>query len=118
MSLTGKHFLSTQAFTACQIHALLDQASSFLSSDGDTRISPPTLLKGKTVANLFFENSTRTRCSFELAAQRLGAYVLNFDAKTSSTQKGETLLDTVDYLQAMGTDLFVIRHEEEGMPEK
>ncbi len=110
------HFLSTEHLTAAQIHALLDAAEQWLDDQNQLLLPSWPLLKNKTIVNLFFENSTRTRCSFELAAQRLGAVVLNFDAARSSTKKGESLLDTVDYLQAMRTDLFVIRHEQELTP--
>ena len=77
---------------------------------------PPQLLDGRTVVNLFFEPSTRTRVSFELAAMRLGADVVAFDVEHSSTQKGETLLDTLRNLEAMGCDQFVVRHKENGTP--
>lgn len=77
---------------------------------------PPRLLDGRTVVNLFFEPSTRTRVSFELAAMRLGADVVPFDVEHSSTQKGETLLDTLRNLEAMGCDQFVVRHKENGTP--
>ena len=77
---------------------------------------PPRLLDGRTVVNLFFEPSTRTRVSFELAAMRLGADVVPFDVEQSSTQKGETLLDTLRNLEAMGCDQFVVRHKENGTP--
>jgi aspartate carbamoyltransferase catalytic subunit len=76
----------------------------------------PQLLSGRTVVNLFFEPSTRTRVSFELAAMRLGAQVVPFDVEHSSTQKGETLLDTLRNLEAMGCDQFVVRHKENGTP--
>lgn len=76
----------------------------------------PALLAGHTVVNLFFEPSTRTRVSFELAAMRLGAHVVQFDVEHSSTQKGETLLDTLRNLEAMGTDQFIVRHKENGTP--
>lgn len=113
----GQHFLSVQHLTASQIHNLLDLAEQFLNAQ-DELIFSPALLKHKTIVNCFLENSTRTRCSFELAAHRLGAYVLNFDASVSSTNKGETLFDTIDYLRAMQADLFVIRHSQEGIPAK
>lgn len=112
---TFSHFLSTQHLTRSQILQLLQKAQTYLSAD-NSLIQPPPLLKDKIVANLFFENSTRTRCSFEIGAQKLGAYVLNFNALTSSAQKGETLLDTVHNLEAMGVNLFVIRHSETGIP--
>lgn len=76
------------------------------------------ILKGKTVANLFFENSTRTLISFELAAKNLGATVTNVNIAKSSTQKGETLRDTIQTLEAMGIDAFVIRHSENGVFQK
>jgi aspartate carbamoyltransferase catalytic subunit len=111
------HFLSTQHLTRADILSLLDKAQSYLSPEG-TLLQPNPILKNTIVANLFFENSTRTRCSFEIAAQKLGAYVLNFDTASSSIQKGETLIDTVDNLTAMGVNLFVIRHGEMGLPAK
>jgi aspartate carbamoyltransferase catalytic subunit len=74
-------------------------------------------LQNKIVANLFFEPSTRTRCSFEIAEKKLGLQVINLDFNTSSTQKGETLLDTIKNLQAMGVDLFVLRHPDNGIPQ-
>lgn len=111
----SKQFLSTQHITRAEILYLLEKAQTWISSQ-TTLIQPPPLLKNKIVANLFFENSTRTRCSFEISAQKLGAYVLNFDVQSSSTQKGETLLDTVRNLEAMGVDLWVMRHPEAGMP--
>jgi aspartate carbamoyltransferase catalytic subunit len=115
MTLSTPHFLSTQLLSQNQILSLLDKAQAWISPTG-ALLQPPALLKNKIVANLFFENSTRTRCSFEIAANKLGAYVLNFNTQTSSVQKGETLLDTIDNLQAMGSDLFVIRHGETGVP--
>ena len=78
----------------------------------------PQLLAGRTVVNLFFETSTRTRSSFELAARRLGATVLNFDIASSSTSKGESLEDTLATLEAMQADAFIVRHRENGMPER
>ena len=77
---------------------------------------PLDLLAGRTVINLFFEPSTRTRTSFDLAAKRLGAQVINFDIASSSTVKGESLLDTVHTLEAMHCDAFVVRHKESGTP--
>jgi aspartate carbamoyltransferase catalytic subunit len=74
------------------------------------------LLRGKSVFNLFFENSTRTRTTFEIAAKRLSADVINLNISTSSTNKGETLLDTVDNLAAMQADMFVVRHASSGAP--
>lgn len=116
MSLNlGAHFLSVKDLYSSQIVELLKRTQQFISPTEEL-LTQKDRLMGKTVVNLFFENSTRTRCSFELAAKRLGAHTLNFDAKTSATQKGETLFDTVDYLRAMSVNLFIIRHEQEGAP--
>ena len=112
-----QHILSIQDFNRTQIYQILDQASTWVNP-ADELIHPAPLLANKTVINLLFENSTRTRSSFELAAKRLGAVVLNFNAGISSVRKGETLFDTVDNLAAMGADLFVIRHPEELAPAK
>jgi aspartate carbamoyltransferase catalytic subunit len=108
---TTRHFLSTQNLSESEIYRFIDRANTWLDhSDQLQQLDP--LLAHKTIANLFFENSTRTRCSFELAAQRLGGNVLNFDAASSSLQKGESFFDTLDNLQTMGVDLFVLRHPE------
>jgi len=108
-----KHLLTIEGLSWGLVTQLLDTAESFISSrDGSLRKVP--LLRGHTVVNLFFEASTRTRTTFELAAKRLSADVVNLNASTSATQKGETLLDTLHNLEAMGADLFVIRHEEAG----
>lgn len=113
--LPAAHFLSTQHLTHAQIFHLLDQAQHWINPAGQLLLPAP-LLKNKIMANLFFENSTRTRCSFEISGYHLGMQVLNFDVNTSSTQKGESILDSVRYLQAMGVELFVIRHRENGLP--
>lgn len=113
-----RNFTSIKQLTATQIHDLLNEADQWLNSDSTLLTTHSNLLNHKTIVNLFFENSTRTRCSFELAARRLGAILLNFDAHTSSAKKGETLFDTVDYLHAMGVDLFIIRHSQEHCPTK
>src|SRR5690606_10023942 len=81
---------------------------------GERAIKKVPLLRGKTVCNVFFENSTRTRSTFELAAKRLSADVLNLDVQTSSTSKGETLYDTLRNLEAMAADMFVVRHGDSG----
>ncbi len=91
----------------------MDRAEQFVTLPSKQQQKAP-LLRGKTVMNLFFENSTRTRVTFEIAAQRLGADVTNLDIRTSSTTKGETLLDTVRNLEAMNADMFVVRHEHAG----
>jgi aspartate carbamoyltransferase catalytic subunit len=104
-----KHLFSIQQLSSHDILHILATAKDFQAN-----IAKP-LLQKKWVANLFFEPSTRTRCSFEMAAKQLGAEVLNIDIPYSSTQKGETILDTVKTLEAMGCVLFVVRHAENGM---
>jgi aspartate carbamoyltransferase catalytic subunit len=109
------HLLSVEGLPQAVIHQILDTAGTFLSvNDRDVKKVP--LLRGKSVFNLFFENSTRTRTTFEIAAKRLSADVLNLDIARSSTAKGETLLDTVANLSAMHADMFVVRHGESGAP--
>ena len=109
------HLLSIEGLSSSLIHQILDTAGTFLSvNDRDVKKVP--LLRGKSVFNLFFENSTRTRTTFEIAAKRLSADVLNLDIARSSTAKGETLLDTVANLSAMHADMFVVRHGESGAP--
>jgi aspartate carbamoyltransferase catalytic subunit len=94
---------------------ILDTAKQFVAvSQADREIKKVPLLRGKNVFNLFFENSTRTRTTFEIAAKRLSADVINLDIQTSSTAKGETLLDTIDNLVAMQADIFVVRHKTTG----
>src|SRR5574343_1228692 len=109
------HLLSTEGLSKEQLTRLLDTGASFIGvSDRDMKKVP--LLRGKSVFNLFFENSTRTRTTFEIAAKRLSADVINLNMSTSSTAKGETLLDTVDNLAAMHADMFVVRHAQSGAP--
>ena len=109
------HLLSIDGLPREALTRILDTASSFLEiSDRDVKKVP--LLRGKSVFNLFFENSTRTRTTFEIAAKRLSADVINLDVGRSSTAKGETLLDTVDNLVAMHADMFVVRHTASGTP--
>src|SRR5687767_1677429 len=110
---TFRHFLGIEGLKRDLLLKILDTANSFITSDGKAFKSLP-LLKNKIVVNLFFEPSTRTRSSFEIAAKHLGADVLNFDADTSSIKKGETLLDTFKNLEAMHLDLFVVRHPSAG----
>ena len=83
---------------------------------GERDVKKVPLLRGKSVFNLFFENSTRTRTTFEIAAKRLSADVINLNVSTSSTAKGESLLDTIDNLAAMNADMFVVRHAQSGAP--
>lgn len=112
------HFLSTHPHQlhASSISGLLEKAAFYLTHNTPTALPLP--LQNKFVANLFFENSTRTRCSFEIAAHTLGGYVLQWNTQSTSIQKGETVLDTVENLTAMGVDIFVVRHGEEGLPAK
>lgn len=109
------HLLSIEGLPQAIIHQILDTAGTFLSVN-DREVKKVPLLRGKSVFNLFFENSTRTRTTFEIAAKRLSADVLNLDIARSSTAKGETLLDTVANLSAMHADMFVVRHGESGAP--
>ncbi len=108
-----KHFLSIEELGVETLTEILDTAESFANVNGKA-IKKVPLLRGKTVANLFFETSTRTRTTFELAAKRLSADVLNVDMKSSATSKGESLLDTLRNLEAMQCDMFVVRHQDSG----
>lgn len=111
-----RHLLTLDGLPRETFLTLLDRAEA-MRRDSRAGTRPLDLLNGRTVINLFFEPSTRTRTSFDLAAQRLGAKVINFDIATSSTTKGESLLDTVHTLEAMHCDAFVVRHKETGTPE-
>ncbi|MGX2042196.1 aspartate carbamoyltransferase catalytic subunit [Methylocaldum sp. MU1018] len=108
-----KHFLTIEGLSRDLLVKIMDTAESFASVTEQTVKKVP-LLRGKTVVNLFFENSTRTRTTFELAAKRLSADVLNLNIATSATSKGESLLDTIRNLEAMHVDMFVVRHAESG----
>jgi len=110
-----RHLLTMRGLDREQITGLLDCAESFLSENGRPVVRSEAL-RGKTVANLFFEPSTRTRASFDLAAKRLGADVLNLDVNTSSRKKGESILDMIYTLQAMQIDVFVVRDAQAGVP--
>ena len=107
------HFLTIEGIKRKTLTELLDLADSFLGTEG-RQVKKLPLLRGKTVVNLFFENSTRTLTTFELAAQRLSADVLKINIATSATAKGESLLDMLHNLEAMQCDLFVIRHAQSG----
>ena len=109
------HLLSMQDVTADDVVRILDTAESFREV-GTRVIKKVPALRGRTVVNLFYENSTRTRISFELAAKRLSADVINFSSGGSSVSKGESLKDTALTLQAMGADAIVIRHSSSGSP--
>ena len=108
-----RHFLTIEGLSRELLTELLDTADSFLEV-GERAVKKVPLLRGKTVCNVFFENSTRTRTTFELAAKRLSADVLNLNIQTSSTSKGETLYDTLRNLEAMAADMFVVRHGDSG----
>ena len=108
-----KHLISLENLPRNLIEQILNVAESFIDfATRDTKKVP--LLRGKTIVNLFFEPSTRTRTTFEIAAKRLSADVINLEANVMSTTKGETILDTVKTLQAMHTDSFVVRHSHSG----
>jgi aspartate carbamoyltransferase catalytic subunit len=109
-----QHLLSTEGLPAPILRDILDRASSFVNMAEGGEIKKVPLLQGKAVFNIFFENSTRTRTTFEIAAKRLSADVVNLNIGSSSTSKGETLLDTVDNLCAMHADMFVVRHSQSG----
>ena len=109
------HLLSIEGLPRAVIHQILDTAGTFLSVN-EREVKKVPLLRGKSVFNLFFENSTRTRTTFEIAAKRLSADVLNLDIARSSASKGESLLDTIANLSAMHADMFVVRHGESGAP--
>jgi aspartate carbamoyltransferase catalytic subunit len=108
-----RHLLGIEGLSADEITRLLDLSQSYAEQPKDDQRAR-SLLRGRTVMNLFFENSTRTRTSFELAAKRLGADVINMSVGTSSIKKGETLLDTAMTLNAMRPDVMIVRHPESG----
>ncbi len=111
------HLLTLDGLPKEHILKILDTAGQFVAvSDSDREIKKVPLLRGKNVFNLFFENSTRTRTTFEIAAKRLSADVINLDIQTSSTAKGETVIDTIDNLVAMQADIFTVRHGQSGAP--
>ncbi len=110
-----RHLITLDGMSRDEIVALLDLAQFYARAPGELAARDQTLA-GHTVANLFFEPSTRTRVSFELAAQRLGADVVNLDMQSSSRVKGETVLDTIYTLQAMQADILVMRDAEPGLP--
>jgi len=110
-----RHLITLEGMSRDELLALLDLAQFYVRSPGELPARDQTL-SGHTVANLFFEPSTRTRVSFELAAQRLGADVVNLDMQTSSRVKGETVLDTIYTLQAMHADILIMRDAEPGLP--
>ncbi|OOS07861.1 aspartate carbamoyltransferase [Moraxella cuniculi DSM 21768] len=107
-----RHFLGVEGLSCRQLESIIDKAMGYFDAKG--RLINTDELAGCTVMNLFFENSTRTRTTFEAAQKRLGANVLNLDIARSSTNKGETLRDTLWNLQAMSADMFVVRHSASG----
>ena len=115
MNYRQKHLLAIEGLHPPAISHLIDLAESYvlLNRSGKTQRD---LLRGRTLINLFFEDSTRTRTSFELAGKRLGADVINMTVSTSSVNKGETLIDTATTLNAMHCDLLVVRHDQSGAP--
>ncbi len=108
-----KHFLTTEGLSKEILTEVLDTAENF-STVANMPVKKVPLLRGKTIINLFFENSTRTRTTFDLAATRLSADVINMNISTSATSKGESLLDTLRNLEAMSCDMFVVRHADTG----
>jgi aspartate carbamoyltransferase catalytic subunit len=114
-ALKPKHLLNIEDLSPDEIYLVLDTAKSLEEVNTRTIKKLPTL-RGRTIVNLFLESSTRTRISFEIAAKRLSADGVNFSADASATQKGESLIDTVETLNAMGVDMIVIRHAMAGSP--
>jgi aspartate carbamoyltransferase catalytic subunit len=114
--LKTSHLLGIEGISVGEITALLDLADTYVTLGRSTE-KKLGLLKGRTLINLFFEASTRTQSSFELAGKRLGADVLNMSVKTSSVSKGETLIDTATTLNAMRPDILVVRHQDSGAAE-
>ena len=111
-----KHLLSTAQLDSSAIGALLD-VGDHMAEINSRPVPKVPALRGRTVASVFFEDSTRTRLSFETAAKRLSADTMTFSASTSSVNKGESLRDTIETLDAMGVDAFVVRHKSSGVPD-
>src|SRR5271154_2516589 len=110
---TRRHLLSLEELSADEIRFVLDTADTF--KEVSTRsVKKVPALRGRVIVNAFFEDSTRTRTSFSLAAQRLSADVIDFSANVSSVSKGETLIDTARNIEAMGVDVIVLRHNAAG----
>src|ERR1700742_3512466 len=114
--LKTSHLLGIEGLSVPEVTALLDLGESYVAQSRAPN-KKGALLKGRTLINLFFEASTRTQSSFELAGKRLGADVLNMSVKTSSVSKGETLIDTASTLNAMRPDILVVRHQDSGAAE-
>ena len=111
------HLVETADLNKKEIEFILDEAKKFISFN-KKRVKKSNLLEGRTVFNLFFEDSTRTRTSFEVAAKRLGADLINVAVKDSSINKGETLLDTMTTINSMNPDVLIVRHPEEGISKR
>ena len=111
------HLVETKDLNKKEIKFFLNEAQKFISFN-KKRIKKNNLLEGRTIFNLFFEDSTRTRTSFEVAAKRLGGDIINVDVKDSSINKGETLLDTMTTINSMNPDVLIVRHPEEGISKK
>ena len=116
MSLSSRHLLGLSGVPKEDLQLILDTARTFREVLERPIKKVPTL-QGKTVVNLFYENSTRTRISFELAQKRLSADTVNFSTSTSSAKKGETFKDTVRNIEAMKVDMIVVRHQSAGVPQ-
>lgn len=116
MAKKSKDFIALRNFPVAQLKLLLSQATHFKSVLNRPNKHSPAL-RGKTIANLFFESSTRTRSAFEMACKLLGANVMNLTVSASSVNKGETILDTVRNLQALGVDGIIVRHDTAGVPQ-
>ena len=114
--LKSKHLIGLEHFPTSDLNKIIDTSFKF-KDILKTEDRKAILLKGKTIVNMFFENSTRTKISFSLAEKRLGADSINFSASTSSVKKGETLKDTVQNIEAMKIDAVVMRHPVPGAPE-
>lgn len=112
---TRRHLLGLEEFSAEEITLILDKAMIFKQAISEGKRKIP-LLSGKTCVNLFFENSTRTKTSFSLAARRLGADTVDFSSSSSSLSKGETFIDTAKNIEAMGIDAVIMRHRTPGTP--
>ena len=108
-----QHLLTIEGLPATLLTQILDTAQSFIGVT-EREVKKVPLLRGKAIFNLFFEASTRTRTTFEIAAKRLSADVINLNISTSAQSKGETLLDTIDNLEAMHADMFIVRHAQSG----
>ena len=116
MKFKHKHLLTLEELSREEIELILENATGFKEIFTRSIKKVPTL-RGKTVVNLFYENSTRTRTSFEIAAKRLSADLINFSVSTSSVKKGESLLDTVHTIEALGADIIIMRHSCPGAPQ-